>query len=317
MSTSPVPGNGAGALVSAFRIERYFVTTYFVALDATLGLCLVAILLALLNNNTSPVGSLIVAVTAAGGTRVARTPGSYLFLRRHSWVLAFSGVSAAGCMLAPAMDANALYYPALAPLAIVPCVAARRQEIALVIGAIACGTFIAALADTRYPALARPSELTSSTFAVVIIGVLLAALIDWCAVSAGQPAVTAEDQGSRARGQDAPLTAISEHSALVVDDSPPGARQPRFLNPPAILRAVRDGFRAIRPDLILRSGLSLTARQLEVFYLMLADLDATRSAEWLGISVRSVRRHAAEGRRRAGLSNVEILERLPSIEDYR
>jgi hypothetical protein len=307
-------------LLPAFRIERYFWNAYCIALDATLGLCAVAILLAVLNSGTPPYGTVTVALIAAAGTRMMRTPGAYSVCRRHPYLLALPGVLSAVSMLAPDMDANAIYFPALSGLALAPCVTTRRREIMAVILTTAAGTFIAALADTRFPSLAEPAELTSSTFAVLIVGTLMATLINWCAIQSGTGGAPRRPDENE-RQHVARTSRASETNELAEppprpEQSPSPAQPRRLLQPPAILRAVRDQLRMIAPLDLGTELRPLTARQLQVFYLAKADLSPDRAAEWLRISLSMFKSHQIEGRKRTGLSDVEIVASLPEISEY-
>jgi DNA-directed RNA polymerase specialized sigma24 family protein len=307
-------------LLPAFRIERYFWNGYCIALDATLGLCALAVLLAALNSGTPPYGTVTVALIAAAGTRMIRTPSAYSAFRRHPYLLTLPALLSATSMLAPDMDANAIYFPALSGLALAPCVTTRRREIAAVILITAASTFIAALADTRFPSLAEPAELTSSTFAVLVVGTLMAALINWCATQAATVGaarqITQNERQLAARTSPARETNEPPDPTLQPEHSPSPARPQRLLPPPAILRAVRDHMRAIAP-LDLNTDLrSLTARQLQVFYLVKADLGPDQAAKWLRISLSMVKQHQIEARKRTGLSDVEIVASLPEISEY-
>jgi hypothetical protein len=307
-------------LLPAFRIERYFWNAYCIALDASLGLCALAILLAVLNSGTPPYGTTTVALIAAAGTRKFRNPNAYSTFRRHPYLLTLPAVLSAASMLAPDMDANAIYFPALSGLALAPCVTTRRREIAAVILTTAASTFIAALADTRFPSLAEPAEVTSSTFAVLVVGTLMAALINWCAIqsaTSGAPPQSNETEWQlAARTSPARGTNQPPDPTLQSEQSPSPSRPQRLLPPPAILRAVRDKLRTIAPldlDAELRP---LTPRQLQVFYLLKADLGPDQVAKWLRLSLSMVTQHQIEGRKRTGLSDVEIIASLPEISEY-
>lgn len=299
-------------LLPAFRIERYFWNAYCIALDATLGLCAVAILLAVLNRGTPPYGTVIVALIAAVGTRRMRTPSAYRVCRRHPYLVALPGVLSAACMLAPDMDANAIYFPALSGLALAPCVTTRRREIIAVIVITAGGTFISALADTRFPSLAEPAELTSSTFAVVIVGTLMAVLVNWCAIQSATQGASEQPERSQRQLTTRTSTKPADPPRQPEESSTP-TRPQRLLRPPTILRAVRDRFRAIAP---LDLGVRLTPRQLQAFYLSKADLGPEEAAAWLGISLSMFKSHQSAARKRNRMSNVEIITKLPEISEY-
>ena len=317
----------------ATLMERFYWRCYRASLDATLALAAIAVLLACLNSNTQPYATGLLAIIVGLGTRLARTPARYRWLRRHPTALAFAGPLAAGCALWPATDANALYFPALAPLAIIACVAQRRRDTLTVIVSIAAGTFLGGLVDTRFPALAEPAELASATLAVGVVGALMTVLVNWCAK---QVALTAQGPGGVSQVSDAGPSAFSDHRhrghgssrsgavahlrpAADLEDPSERTDNRRFpfalLHAPAFLVAIRDASKAVLHTLRPRKLEGLTDRSLQVYLLLKADLTPGQAAAWLGIKRDSLYRQTRKARFRSGYTSAGILDLLPDPAD--
>jgi len=121
--------------------EQYFRSCFAYALISAVVLGVVALALGYSDGQPgagpATAGLAVMVAAAALATRVS---GGYEFLRRHPYALAGAGPLIALVCLWHRADANALYFPALAPLAVAPPFAQDRRQQMTVIVSLAVGT---------------------------------------------------------------------------------------------------------------------------------------------------------------------------------
>jgi DNA-binding CsgD family transcriptional regulator len=264
--------------------EEFFRECWSAALYVTMLLAVIAVILALLNGKTTPTGTLVIAAAICLGARAAQRPSGYEWLRRHRYATGLAGPVAALSSLWPAVDANALYFPALAPLALIACVAQRRRERIVVIASLALGTLVAAILDTRSPELSTSAELASATAGAAITGLMVGIVVDWCA----RKVLLAPDDldADLLRGN-----VVELRSAKTVDEDQQLERVS------AISRASRDDLKRNQS----KSLSGLTARELQIVFLTAEGLDRHDIADRLSISPKTVDKHVEHVRDKTGL----------------
>ncbi len=285
--TSPAPGPAAllSPLTLSERVavgESFFRRYYSVTLYATVLLAAIAVFLASLNPRTPATGTLVVAALVCVAVRAGLRPNGYDWLRRHRYAVVLAGPLTALSSLWPAVDANAVYFPALAPLALIAGLAQRRRERIAVIGSVALGTLVAALLDTRAPELSMPDELAGATIGVAIVGLLLGVVVDWCA---RKVLLAPED--------------LDGPAATAVVPSPHDAEaDPRIGRVNAISRASNQELEQRRPQMLV----SLTAREVQILFLIAERLDRYDIADRLSISPKTVDKHVQHVREKTELT---------------
>jgi DNA-binding CsgD family transcriptional regulator len=263
--------------------EHFFQRCCVGGLYATMALAGCAAIIALTNQRTVPSGTIVVAAAVIAAAARGLRAGGYDWLRRHPYALVLVGPLTAASSLWPAVDSNAVYFPALAPLMLIASVAQRRRERVAVIVSLAIGTAMAAVLDAGSPELSTASALASATVGVVIVGVLLGVVVDRCARR-----VLLEPDTLVPGPEPAPsgTPPTREHSET----------QGRRERIDAIGRASRDRLVRLRPT----SLASLTARELQILFLVGEGLDHHDIADHLGISPRTVGKHVEHVRSKTG-----------------
>jgi DNA-binding CsgD family transcriptional regulator len=279
--------------------EVFYERCYSAAIWATLMLCAVAGLLAFVDEQSAPEATIGVACVIGGlAIKVRGTPG-YLWLRERPNILAAIGPVVALSALWPAVDENAIYFPALGVLALIACVASRLRDAAFVVGSVALGTFVAAVLDFRSPALATAEQLATATLAVVVCGALLAAIASWCAIWVIEQADTVPETGLQppdpASIEDRLLpapTATVRHVALPLRAAEAMA---------SWINAIRDLLGTVRFRAASSRLTNFRARELQVLLLRAGGFDHAEIAGFLSVKISTVRRYessAAESQRR-------------------
>ncbi|MEA2373926.1 MAG: hypothetical protein QOD53_389 [Thermoleophilaceae bacterium] len=273
--------------------ETFFRRCFSIALNITMVLAAVAMLLALLNPRTSAGGTIVIAALVAVAARAGPRATRYEWLRRYPYALVLGGPLTAVSSLGPAVDANALYFPALAPLALIACVAQRRRERIAVIVSVAIGTLAAAVLDTHSPNLSSPEALTGATVGVAYLGVLLGVVIDWCA---RRVLLAPDGVDADASPIDAPAGRTAVRPALANEIVPEEGR--RLARIQSISLASNDEITRVRPESLSR----LTARELQILFLVGEGLDRHDVADSLCISPKTVDKHIQHVRDKTGLT---------------
>lgn len=318
MSAVARPALFPGPLTLAERAavgEDYFQRCYGYALMATVALAATALALAYGDSQRGAlVATSAIAVLVAAAALAVRD--GYEWLRRHPYTLVLAGPAVALLCLWHAIDANAVYFPALAPLAIVPCVAQDRCQQLAVIGSLAAGTFIAALEDTRLPRLQGTGELASSTLAVLVLGALLMVIIDWWARKVLLAPDASEVTPSQ-RVQD-PDGVEGRRSGVEVErsDGAEAERDNRIERIRTIVTAEPVAFENLQIVAMQR----LTGRQLQLLYLVRENLSSEDIAYWLNIKPNTVRTHIRNIRARLdvvgrGAATYALAHRLPDLPE--
>jgi DNA-binding CsgD family transcriptional regulator len=283
--------------------EDFYERCYSAAIWATVMLCGVAVLLAFVDEQSAPEATITLAFLMAGLTIGLRGTRRYRWLRAHPNILIAVGPAIAVSALWPAVDENAIYFPALGVLALIACVGPGLRETVYVIGSAAAGTFVAALLDFRSPALGTSEQLATATLGVVICGALLAAIASWCAIWVMEEAEiepaeqlqlpptlktdpVEEERPARA-AEDA-----TKHVALPIRAAEATARW---------LLAIRDLLGSARFKAASSRLTNFRARELQVLLLRAGGFDQTEIAGFLSIAVSTVHRYessAAASRRK-------------------
>jgi DNA-binding CsgD family transcriptional regulator len=264
--------------------EDFFLRYYSVTLYATVLLAAIAVILALLNPRAPATGTLVVAALICLAVRAGLRPNGYGWLRRHRYAIVLAGPLTALSSLWSTVDANAVYFPALAPLALIAGLAQRRRERVAVIVSVALGTLVAALLDTGSPELSTPNELAGATIGVAIVGLLLGVVVDWCA---RKVLLAPED-----------LEPDAQEAAAVVPPPQVAERGRRLARVSAISRASNEELESRRSPLLA----SLTAREVQILFLIAERLDRYDIADRLSISPKTVDKHVQHVREKTELT---------------
>jgi hypothetical protein len=286
--------------------EEYFRSCFTYALVAAVALSGVAVILGYSDGQPGAgAATAALAVLAGAAAAVAvRVSGGYERLRRYPYALAGVGPLIALVCLWHRIDANALYFPALAPLALAPCVAQDRRQQMTVIVSLAAGTCLGALEDTSLPRLQEAGELASSTIAVVVIGLLLAILIDWWA----RKVLLAPDYIQQTSGR---AEAEPQRPPQASEAEPASAKLER------IGRIARAGPQAF-VELDIEGMEKLTGRHLQLLYLIREGLSQRDVAMHLCLADATVRRQVDAIRSRlqlvsSGTATASVASQLPAL----
>jgi len=266
--------------------EDFFRRCYGAALIATMLLCGVAVLLALVDRDTAPTGTIVIVFAVLAGVAAVRGFSGYARVRRHRYALVLAGPLTAVSSLFPAVDANAVYFPALAPLALIACVAQRRRERVAVIASLALGAMVAALLDTRSSELRTAGSIVGATIGVVVLGLLLSIVVDWCA----RRLLLEPDDGDVERTV---ATGVRAQTAEIEAQQRERERDERVA---AIREASREHLVRLRPSSLAK----LTARELQILFLVAERLDRYDIAECLAVSPKTVDKHIENVRAKVG-----------------
>lgn len=270
--------------------EDFFQRFYRAALIITVLLAASAGVLAIVSDHSAPTGTIVVALLIGAGAIGARRASSYDWLRRHRYALTIAGPLTAISSLWPTVDANAVYYPALAPLALSACVAQRRAERVAVIVSLAIGTAVAATLDARSPQLSSPEKLAGATIAVAVLGVLIAVVVDWCA---RRVLLEPDDRGDERPALPDALVAAADDDRVDRDE------QGRLNRVAVIAKASREQLTRLRPATLA----DLTARELQILFLVVEGLDRHDIGDCLSISPKTVDKHVERVRTKTGLTH--------------
>jgi Bacterial regulatory proteins, luxR family len=265
--------------------EDYFRDCFKLALHATLGLAAIAIVLAFADQQRGGAGATVVIASLTAVLVLRGYRGGYESLSRHPYRLAWVGAASALSSLWPAVDANATYFPTLAPLALIACVAHHNRERVAITVALAGGTLAAAILDSRAPYLREPGQLAAATIAVLVLGGLLCLVVDWWARR-----VLFEPDGD-ASTSPADLAEVSQLGEVEPAVEHAG---PDWVMVGAVVAASPRWFAALRP----RGFDALTGRELQIVYLIRDQLAPADIASYLCISKRTVDVHIDHIRRK-------------------
>jgi len=269
--------------------EDFFRRCYGAALIATVLLCSIAVVLALVDRDAAPTGTIVIVFAVLAGVAAVRGSSGYERVRRHRYTLVLAGPLTAISSLFPAVNANAVYFPALAPLALIACVAQRRRERVAVIVSLALGSTVAALLDTRSSELRAAGSIAGATIGVIVLGLLLSIVVDWSA----RRLLLEPDDGDVGRTV---APGARARTADIEAQQRKRERDERDQRVAAIREAPREHLVRLRPSSLAK----LTARELQILFLIAERLDRYDIAECLAISPKTVDKHIENVRGKVG-----------------
>jgi DNA-binding CsgD family transcriptional regulator len=276
--------------------EEFFYRAFRTSLGAMAILSLIAIPLSSTNTRSGWIGTFAIAapVGVAAGLVCWRYPErGYAFFRAHRLLPLAAGPTLALLALWSATDPNALYFPAMAIMGVSVAVAQRRREIAAAAISLAAGALASAfVSSSTSPELQAHGEFALSALGVLVVGQLLAMLVEVLARGVmTESSRASENPDSR----ELPLPLSLARTA-----PDPGSPERARIN--ELLRAV--GERAI----LRRDGYS--AREVQVFFLLYGGLTAKEAAGYLGVAPNVVYKQIDRCRKRKDKGVHDIIHDL-------
>ncbi|MDQ6804663.1 MAG: hypothetical protein M3065_06785 [Actinomycetota bacterium] len=295
--------------------EGFYYRVYRESLAAIAVLSLGATGLSLLNPHRAWLGTTLVCAAVGGGVVTVRSRYSergYIFLRNHRHVPAMGAVLLAALPFWPAVDPNAIYFPAIAILGLIVSIAQRRREIAGTAIALAAGSVVSSITSSTSPAAHTPAGFVLPTLGVLVVGVLLALLVEYFARMAMiEPAVAEPDADPGAAG------VAGRRPASRITDQAGDAALPRGVAEPSSKRTADTRLSELLCSARDRAHLhadGYTGREVQIFLLIHEGFTQTEAAGYLRIRPNTVHKMTAAVRRRRKLSSTnDVIEDLREL----
>ncbi len=288
--------------------EHYYVRCYLAAVGAAIGLCVVAGVVAYVDEGSFSPATVATSGAIAVALAAVWNQAGYRRLRPRPYLLCLPALTAVAlARWWPAVDQNALYFAVVGPIALVVSVAQGPREAFVVIAAIALGTCLAAVVDRSDPSLSSAQALVTATVGVLASSWTLKLAVQWNALIA-----ISEAQAPESRHASPPVTADNPPLAMATRAALPLARPERRLRHPPLTALALDAahqlavwMEAIRalvsnPSARRDAWSKITgfhARELEVLLLLDRHNEAD-VARFLHITIKTVRNTADRALRR-------------------